>query len=85
MLYNDPEDDPDGPIQGGLDDPSDFIALFWGLSGFLWILFPLPNLLNPDNLKQFISGLLGTSAAVFNIIMNFGEAFDVIEYIEDGC
>ncbi len=79
------QDDPDGPYHGGLDDSTDFNALFWGLLGFVFLSFPLPSLLNPDSSLMFISGLLGTITASYNIIMNFAEAFDVIEYTLDGC
>lgn len=78
-------DDPDGPYEGGLDDSSDFSALFWGLSGFVFVYFSLSLLLNRENLLQFIGGAVGTFAASFNLVMNLGEAFDLIEYVEDGC
>ncbi len=78
-------EDPDGPYVGGLDDPTDYTNLFWGLLGFVWISFGLNTLLNAENLKQIIGGLLGTITPSFNLIMQLGEAFDVIEYIEDGC
>jgi len=77
--------DPNGPYQGGLDDSSDYSALFWGLAGFVFVSFPLPFLLNPDNFLQLIGGFFGTFTASFNIIMNLGEAFDLIEYVADGC
>jgi hypothetical protein len=79
------QDDPDGPNAGGLDDPTDFMALFWCLAGFVFLVFPLPLLLNPDNSLQFIGGLLGTMTTSYNIFMSFAEAFDMIEYEADGC
>ncbi|MCJ7572510.1 MAG: hypothetical protein MUO82_11670 [Candidatus Thermoplasmatota archaeon] len=83
-LYNS-QDDPDGPYAGGLDDPTDFRALFWGLLGIVFVYFPLSLLLNYTNSLQLIGGILGTITASYNMIMNFGEAFDIIEYTEDGC
>lgn len=79
------QDDPDGPYVGGLDDSTDFSALFWCLAGIVFLAFPLPLLLNPDNSLQLIGGILGTITTSYNMIMSFAEAFDMIEYIEDGC
>ena len=79
------QDDPNGPYVGGLDDSTDFSALFWGLLGIVFVAFPLPFLLNPDNTLQLIGGILGTITASYNMIMNFAEAFDILEYTEDGC
>jgi len=79
------QDDPNGPNYGGLDDSTDFSALFWSLLGIVFVSFSLPFLLNPDNTLQLIGGILGTITASYNMIMNFAEAFDMIEYIEDGC
>ena len=79
------QDDPNGPNYGGLDDITDFKALFWGLLGFVFLSFSLGLLLNPDNSLQLIGGILGTINLSYNIIMNFAEAFDWFEYTVDGC
>ena len=54
-------------------------------SNYFYCFSILHYLLNPDNLLQLIGGILGTINSSYNIIMNFAEAFDWFEYIEDGC
>ena len=84
MNSNDAED-PDGPYRGGLDDSSDYSALFWGcLALFVFMPFSIKLILMPQNNMQLIGGILGATTQGYNIIMNLGEAFDLIEYTEDG-
>ena len=77
--------DPDGPYIGGLDDPTDWKALFWGLMGCTFLTFSLKLLLKPENILQLIGGILGSFSTMFNILINFCEAFDILEYTMDGC
>jgi hypothetical protein len=86
LFSSNSQDDSDGPYIGGLDDKSDFSALFWGILGLLVFLpLSLKLVFNPQNILQFIGGILGSFAGSYNALMNFGEAFDLIEYVEDGC
>jgi hypothetical protein len=85
-LILDPSD-PDGPYRGGLDDPTDFLYLFWGLieTGMLAYCFKEGLLRNPVSLLMFIHVLLVEALCVYGALIHFGEAFDVIEIDNDGC
>ena len=77
-------DDPDGPLSGGLDDPSDFMALIFALIPLVFIGTPLKYLFSPETTLQFIGGLFMVPASTFNILTGFGEAFDLVDLDENG-
>ena len=85
-MFNDEEsDDPDGPLEGGLDDTSDFVALFWGLLNAIGFLpYFIKLIFKHENAFEFFAGIFGTLDISFQVLMNFGEAFDIIEYTMDG-
>jgi len=85
-----PWQDPDGPTEGGLDDPSDWINLIYALG---WGFVLLGNVLtsNPagiDTIREIIGGLWNL---VWNVVFLVSvplyllEAFDLVDSDEDGC
>ena len=80
-----PFGDPDGPLEGGLDDPFDWIYLgMTGVYGIIAVTFLRQNpLQNIEYLRQYI-GLLGLGMAFTgDVIICLGEAFDIIDYDGD--
>lgn len=74
-------DDPDGAFEGGLDDYTDFMALFFGIfySGYFLYGIKIGILRNSENLLDFIDGLVYYGACSIEILAYFGEAFDVFD------
>ena len=78
-------DDPDGPLSGGLDDPSDFSALLWAfLDLIVFLPFSIMYIFNPANSLQFFVGVFGALDMSFAGAMYLGEALDLIEFEQDG-
>lgn len=84
-----PSGDPDGPYAGGLDDPTDWINLFFGIG---WSGFVLGMIVMFVSLEEAgVLTVVGLSVYILYFIVNaclsFGEAFDYLEKIRerDGC
>jgi len=84
---NDPFEDPDGPLKGGLDDAKDFVHL---ADGVFW-LTTLGISINQNDIPD-IDGIFHLffwlvsmgSVFVFYVLGEFAEAFDVLEWEIDG-
>ena len=76
---------PDGPLEGGLDDFSDFAFLLYGIwvsPNFIKI---ISRLFEIQNLYDFMLWLFSSSMASVYTILSFAEAFDVLDiYPYDG-
>ena len=73
--------DPDGPLEGGLDDYSDFISLLGGLittSGLFYIISQ-GYFKNPEKLLGYIGNLIVYGEYTFFSLTYFGEAFDIYD------
>jgi hypothetical protein len=82
-------EDPDGPFEGGLDDPYDWVYLFTGTISIFFLGFFIKNqfiknaLLSGD-IRGFIQWTINYGLYTYNTLIGFGEAFDIIEHYEDG-
>ena len=73
-------EDPDGPLNGGLDDTRDWISLFFGLIELNACISEIIDFLkNPSFLNLWLVGLYTWATYVY-----LGEAFDLVEFFEDG-
>jgi len=84
---NDPFEDPDGPLEGGLDDPSDWNYLL-NAGFFIYVLLKGINdksLFNSGTLRIFIGVLSAYGLFTFDAGASLGEALDLIEIDGDGC
>jgi hypothetical protein len=74
-------EDPDGPLEGGLDDYSDYINLLMGFTSIKLILFCIKDgiIRNAETLYQMIISILEYGINTFDTLVAFGEAFDVYE------
>jgi hypothetical protein len=69
----------------GLDDKSDYTALFWGTVSLVIFLPPqLKTIVNGNTTLQKIGALLGSISMSYAILFNFLEAFDIYDYNGDG-
>jgi predicted DNA-binding WGR domain protein len=81
--------DPDGPCEGGLDDPSDWVHLAIGI--FTLYLegttYPLKELKEIDDLISLIVFILVDIGytTLLPVFVHFAEAFDILELYLDGC
>jgi len=81
-------DDPDGPYEGGLDDPSDWINLFLSLVNTI-ILGKFLNKYKPrdflreDSLTVSLY-ILNCSTLTLNGLLYLADAFDIFDYEENG-
>ena len=72
--------DPDGPLEGGMDDISDLICFYFGYVALKATISHGERLIsNPS-----FFNLLITLDWAWTTIVYFGEAFDTREYFEDG-
>ena len=73
--------DPDGPLEGGLDDVADIISLICGIISGGILLYAIRNkaLRNSENLFLFVLWIFNYGLATYNTILGFAEAFDVYE------
>ena len=74
--------DPDGPLEGGLDDIVDYINLIFGIaqSGYLLKIILKGYIRDSSTFYEFILWIILYAANALNILIVFGEAFDVFEY-----
>jgi len=73
--------DPDGPLEGGLDDMADFISFVCGIisAGLFLSFIKYVGLRNSPNMLVFVLGIINCGLCTYNILVGFGEAFDVYE------
>jgi len=73
--------DPDGPLEGGLDDIADFISLVCGImsAGMLLSAIKHGALRNSPNMLIFVWGIINYGLCTYSTLFGFGEAFDVYE------
>jgi len=78
--------DPDGPLEGGLDDMADYVSLMIGIiSASCLLLFLKQGMLrNSLNLLNFALGVINYGLYTYETLIAFGEAFDIIENNNDG-
>ncbi|MFE3845956.1 hypothetical protein ACFL1L_03755 [Thermoplasmatota archaeon] len=78
--------DPDGPLEGGLDDMADYVSLFLGVvsAGCLMLFIKQGMLRNSLNLLNFVLGIINYGLYTYETLLAFGEAFDIIENNDDG-
>ncbi len=78
--------DPDGPLEGGLDDMADYVSLMVGIiSASCLLLFLKQGMLrNSLNLLNFALGVINYGLYTYETLIAFGEAFDIIENNDDG-
>jgi hypothetical protein len=78
--------DPDGPLEGGLDDMADYVSLMLGIiSASCLMLFIKQGMIrNSLNLLNFVLGIINYGLYTYETLIAFGEAFDVIENNDDG-
>jgi len=84
---NDPFEDPDGPLEGGLDDISDWNYLLDAGFFIYTIVKGLKDktLFNSGSLRVFIGVLSAYGLFTLDTGLYLGEAFDLIEIDGDGC
>ena len=78
--------DPDGPLEGGLDDMADFVSLFIGFitTGCLMFFIKQGYFRNAENLLLSVLWIINYGLYTYETLIAFGEAFDIIENNEDG-
>ncbi len=77
--------DPDGPLEGGLDDITDFAWLLYGIWVFSNLIKIISRLFEIQNLYDFVLWLFSSSLDLVYTILSFAEAFDVLDiYPYDG-
>jgi len=77
--------DPDGPLEGGLDDLSDYYYLFLSLMPFISVLQAFRSIFQAGNILDRLSFLVSAGFSSFSTLVNLGEAFDVFDrYPSDG-
>jgi hypothetical protein len=72
--------DPDGPLEGGMDDISDLICFYFGYIELKAAIRSAETLITSPSLLNLIITLEYTWA----MTVYFGEAFDTREFFEDG-
>ncbi|OYT29253.1 hypothetical protein B6U98_02785 [Thermoplasmatales archaeon ex4572_165] len=80
--------DPDGPLEGGLDDLMDYYYLFLGFLFPSYILHFIKQgyLRQSESILEFIGQLLVYGQFTFRTLTSLGEAFDVYDMTpSDGC
>ncbi len=82
-----PNGDPDGPWEGGLDDPTDFFHLGEGIFclGTLGKGIVNTDIQDFDNIVVLIGWLCSFGFFSITAIFDFAEAFDIWEITRDGC
>lgn len=73
--------DPDGPLEGGLDDLMDYYFLFLGLLflSYLLLFFKQGRMRNSESVLEFISQFVVYGQFTFRTLTSLGEAFDVYD------
>ena len=82
-------DDPDGPFEGGLDDPQDWLDLYFGIVyGFMLALFikhhALKEAFATGNIYTIIIWIIDYGLYTYYSLTHLGDAFDIIDPDEDG-
>lgn len=82
-------DDPDGPFEGGLDDPQDWLDLYFGIVyGVMLALFikhhALKGAFSTGNIFTIVIWIIDYGLYTYNTLTDFGDAFDIIDPDEDG-
>ena len=84
---NDPFEDPDGPLKGGLDDAKDFVHL---ADGIFWLTtigvsINQTDISDMNGIFHLFFWLLSICGVfVFYVLGDFAEAFDILEWEIDG-
>ncbi|PNX50672.1 MAG: hypothetical protein BV456_05860 [Thermoplasmata archaeon M8B2D] len=84
---NDPFEDPDGPLKGGLDDAKDFIHLTYGIFWLktIGVSIDQTDISDMDGMFHLIFWLISICGVfVFYVLFEFAEAFDILEWEIDG-
>ena len=82
-------DDPDGPFEGGLDDPYDWMNLYFGIIyGLILAIFiknqALKEAFITGNIFTIIIWIIKYGLYTLNTLIRFGDAFDIINPDDDG-
>jgi hypothetical protein len=82
-------EDPDGPFEGGLDDPYDWMNLYFGIiyGSLLAILVKqqaFKEAFATGNIFKITSCIIKYGLYTVNTLIGFGEAFDIINPDDDG-
>jgi hypothetical protein len=82
-------DDPDGPFEGGLDDPRDWLDLYFGIIyGYMLALFikhhALKEAFATGNIYTIIIWIIDYELYTYYTLIYLGDAFDIIDPDEDG-
>jgi len=72
--------DPDGPLEGGMDDISDLISFWFGYIELKEAIRYMVQIMENPNISDMFMMVIFTRAA----LVYFGEAFDTKEYFKDG-
>lgn len=90
-----PDGDPDGPTEGGLDDPSDWNYLVLGFTFVVLTVGDIDQFINYSEQMEFddpfmlaLWMLINGMTISFDSLIAFccfGEAFDIWDIDEDGC
>lgn len=71
--------DPDGPLEGGLDDFFDFVNLIFGLIGTISLGYALVTIFLSQNIFSTLKNIFYSGYFTFLDLIYFGEAFDILE------
>ena len=83
------DDDPDGPFEGGLDDPQDWLDLYLGIIyGFMLAVFikhqALKGAFATRNIFTITTWIIDYGLYTYVTLTDFGDAFDIIDPDGDG-
>lgn len=83
------DEDPDGPFEGGLDDPYDWMNLYFGIIYGLLLAICIKNQalkeeFQTGNIFKTINWIIKYGLYTLNTLIGFGEAFDIINPDDDG-
>jgi hypothetical protein len=71
--------DPDGPLEGGLDDFSDFVHLLFGIISTISLGYTLVTIFLSQNIFSTLKNIFYSGYFTFLDLIYFGEAFDILE------